>query len=148
HTPTWVDPISVTAQGKRIHAIPPNSQGIALLMQLGMAGNFPLAGMGHNSAEYLHSAIELKKIAFADRDRWVADPEFAPSRAPQLLDPGYLQGRAALVGDRAAERVDSGFGPPLAASEPGDGLGDTVYLMAIDSVGNAVSWIQSLFGAF
>ncbi len=148
HTPTWVDPISVTAQGKRIHAIPPNSQGVALLMQLGMAEHLPLAGMGHNSAEYLHSAVELKKIAFADRDRWVADSEFAPSRAPQLLDPGYLQGRSALVGEGATESVESGFGPPIATAEPGDGLGDTVYLMAVDSEGNAVSWIQSLFGAF
>ena len=148
HTATWVDPIAVEVQGRRVHAIPPNSQGIALLMQLAMAEHLPLAAMGHNSADYLHTAIELKKIAFADRDRWVADSEFEPSRAGQLLDDGYLRGRAELVEERAAQAVEPGFGQRTAAEAPGDGFGDTVYLMAVDADGNAVSWIQSLFGAF
>ncbi|MEX0744325.1 MAG: gamma-glutamyltransferase [Phycisphaeraceae bacterium] len=148
HTPTWVNPLSVEYAGKRIHSIPPNSQGIALLMQMAMAPHFELEEMGHNSADYLHSIVEMKKVAFADRDRWVADPEFSPSRAADMLDPTYMRSRAALVGPRAAESVEPGLGGVSTTFTPGDGAGDTVYLMAVDQYGNAVSWIQSLFGTF
>lgn len=147
HSAEWMDPISIGYEGKRVFALPPNSQGIAQLQQMAMAGHFPLQSMGHNSAEYLHTLIEIKKLAFADRDRWVADPAFSPAPLDRLLDPGYLESRARLVGDRAATEVAPGFGE-TAVTAVGDGESDTVYLTTVDRWGNAVSWIQSLYSSF
>jgi gamma-glutamyltranspeptidase/glutathione hydrolase len=107
--------------------------------------------MGHNSADYLHTLIEIKKLAFADRDRWIADPRMADVPVQQLLNPAYLAQRAALVdATHAASGVPSGIGSPLEAGGVDEGAdnGDTVYLMVVDADGNAVSWIQSLFAGF
>ena len=148
HTVEWVDPIVMElAGGRRVHAMPPNSQGLVQLQQLALAEAFPLGTLGHNSAEYLHTLIETKRLAFADRDRWVADPRLAQVPVDALLNREYLRTRAARVGASAAETVTHGFGEPL-ASEPASGDGDTVYLMVVDREGNAVSWIQSLFSSF
>lgn len=146
HRAEWVDPISIEYAGQTVYAMPPNSQGAALLEQMALASHLPLERMDPGSGEYLHHMIELKKLAFADRDRWIADPEFSPSRVDELLDPEYVSARAALIGAEAAESVPPGFGEM--APPPNEGLGDTVFLMAVDAEGNAVSWIQSLFGTF
>jgi gamma-glutamyltranspeptidase/glutathione hydrolase len=127
--------------------MPPNSQGLVQLQQLAMADAFDLASLGHNSADYLHTLIETKRLAFADRDRWVADPRLAQVPVDALLDRDYLRQRAALVRDTSATTVTHGFGETLTA-EPASGDGDTVYLMVVDANGNAVSWIQSLFSSF
>lgn len=147
HAPEWVEPPHIEFQGRRVYTAPPNSQGSILLQQLGLASEFPLAGMGHNCAEYLHTLVEIKKVAFADRDRWFADPTFAPVPLDRLLAPDYLRERARLVGRNAASDVAPGFGDRIATTV-GSGDGDTVYLMAVDQWGNAVSWIQSLFASF
>ncbi|MGH7504585.1 MAG: gamma-glutamyltransferase family protein, partial [Longimicrobiales bacterium] len=148
HQPEWVEPLRMAlAGGRHVHAIPPNSQGFVALQQLAMTESFDLAAMQHNSAHYLHTLIEIKKLAFADRDRWNADPAFAPPPLDQLLDRNYLRARAGLVGDAAADDVAPGIGSPD-RTEQASGDGDTVYLMAVDSDGNAVSWIQSLFSTF
>lgn len=148
HEPNWVEPAAVSlGGGQRVHAIPPNSQGFVALQQLAMLESFDLASMQHNSADYLHTLIEVKKLAFADRDRWNADPTFAAPPLERLLDREYLRARAALVGEQAADSVASGFGERV-RTEQAAGDGDTVYLMAVDADGNAVSWIQSLFSTF
>ncbi len=148
HKVEWVEPISMEyAEGRRVYAMPPNSQGLVQLQQLALAESFDLAALKHNSAEYLHALIETKRLAFSDRDRWVADPRMAEVPMDGLLSRDYLRTRAALVGDAAAESVTHGFGDSL-ASEPANGDGDTVYLMVVDKDGNAVSWIQSLFSSF
>jgi gamma-glutamyltranspeptidase/glutathione hydrolase len=147
HTADWVEPISVEYRDRRVFALPPNTQGLAQLQQMAMAERFPLREMGHNTADYLHTLIEVKKLAFADRDRWVADPAVAPAPLERLLDPAYLRARAELVGERAAEEVEPGLGEESVAAV-GDGESDTVYLMVVDRWGNAVSWIQSLFHTF
>ena len=106
---------------------------------------------GQNTADYLHTLIELKKLAFADRDRWVADPEMAPVPVPQLLDSDYLRQRALAVDMAvAAVEVAPGFGEVAAAAPNGSrsDAGDTVYITAVDQWGNAVSWIQSNFAGF
>jgi gamma-glutamyltranspeptidase/glutathione hydrolase len=116
-----------------------------------MAAEHDLATMGHNTADYLHTLIELKKLAFADRDRWVADPEFADLPIDELLDAEYLRKRAAKIGADAAEDVAPGIdGRVSTDAQQGDAddSGDTVYITAVDQWGNAVSWIQSLFGTF
>lgn len=147
HTGEWVPPISAEYLGKRVFALPPNTQGLTQLQQMVMASRFPLREMGLNSADYLHTLVELKKIAFADRERWIADEAFAPAPLDRLLDPAYLSQRARMVGPTAAERVEPGLGEG-AVAPVGNGEGDTVYLMAVDRDGNAVSWIQSLFASF
>jgi gamma-glutamyltranspeptidase/glutathione hydrolase len=147
HTPEWTEPPSIEYQGRRVYTAPPNSQGAILLQQLGIAREFPLDQLGHNSAEYLHTLVEIKKLAFADRDRWFADPAVAPAPLDRLLAPAYLRERARLVGTTAAPDAAPGFGDAITATVAA-GDGDTVYLMAVDQWGNAVSWIQSLFASF
>ena len=151
HKTTWTDPLEGSYVDHRILVMPPNTQGIAQLEMMAMAAEYDLASMGHNSAEYLHTLVELKKLAFADRDRWVADPEHADIPIDELLDPDYLRDRATMVGASAADGVLSGIqGPVVTAESHGDAddAGDTVYLTAVDQWGNGVSWIQSLFGGF
>ncbi len=162
HRSTWVEPLQSDYEGHTMLALPPNTQGIAQLQLFGMARSFDLQTMGHNTAPYLHTLIELKKLAFADRDRWAADPDFTDLPLDMLLAADYLAGRAALVdpgaaaasrqpgqaespmGDRTGQSaVSSGRGPG-----DRDDTGDTVYLTAVDRWGNAVSWIQSLFAGF
>jgi gamma-glutamyltranspeptidase/glutathione hydrolase len=150
HASTFPEPISVDYLGHTFWAMPPNTQGVTQLQQMEMAKAFALTEMGHNTSGYLHTLIELKKLAFADRDRWVADPLRAEVPVDRLLDAEYLRERASLVGD-AAGSYGPGFGPPLPSDTPieeGEDAGDTVYLTVVDAEGNAVSWIQSLFAGF
>jgi gamma-glutamyltranspeptidase/glutathione hydrolase len=152
HTTTWVDPISASYLGHVFLALPPNTQGMAQLTQMRIAEHFDLAAMGQNSADYLHTLIEVKKLAFADRDVWAVDPEFTDIPLDRLMADEYLRGRASLVDPAvAATNVEPGIGPPNAVATGAgnaDGSGDTVYLTAVDGQGNAVSWIQSLFAGF
>jgi gamma-glutamyltranspeptidase/glutathione hydrolase len=152
HASSWVEPLSAEYLGHRFLVLPPNTQGLTQLQQMEMAKSFDLEGMGHNSAAYLHALIEIKKLAFADRDRWIADPEAADVPVDRLLDGAYLGERARRVSpERAARDVAPGFGRPAATSGGVDGRddgGDTVYLTVVDAQGNAVSWIQSLFAGF
>ncbi len=147
HKVEWTQPLCIDYHKKRVCTMPPNSQGFALLQQLRMSEHFDLTAMGHNSADYLHTLVELKKLAFADRDRWLADPAFSSVPVDRLLAADYLESRASLVSDSAAADVKPGFTDNM-ASEPAPGDGDTVFLMAIDRWGNAVTWVQSLFASF
>ena len=151
HETTWMSPLEGTYLDHRILVLPPNTQGIAQLALMEMAAEHDLTAMGHNTADYLHTLIELKKLAFADRDRWVADPEFADIPVEKLLDADYLQRRAVNFGANAAEDVLPGIDGPVATNVRqggADDSGDTVYITAVDQWGNAVSWIQSLFASF
>ncbi len=150
HSSTWVEPLRGAYLDHTILVMPPNTQGPAQLALMEMAKAHTLAEMGHNSPEYLHTLIELKKLAFADRDRWVADPEMADVPIAQLLDADYLRDRAGTVDpNSAAESRAPGFGDVLGHDTEGmDDTGDTVYLTAVDQWGNAVSWIQSNFAGF
>lgn len=152
HQTTWPDPLEGEYLGHRILVLPPNTQGIAQLQQMEMVKAFDLEGHGHNTADYLHTLIEVKKLAFADRDRWVADADFEPAPLDRLLDPVYLRDRAGQVNmARAADDVVSGVeGKAVTDDDRGkrSDSGDTVYITAVDRWGNAVSWIQSLFNTF
>ena len=153
HTTTWVDPLRGDYADFTMLVLPPNTQGIAQLQLFEMAKGFDLKEMGRGSAEYLHTLIEMKKLAFADRDQWAADPEFTEIPLEDLLGPEYLAGRARKVDpSQSAETRVPGI-PADAATDGGgssdtDDSGDTVYLTAVDRWGNAVSWIQSLFAGF
>ena len=151
HETTWISPLEGTYLDHRILVLPPNTQGIAQILLMEMAAEHDLAAMGHNTADYLHTLIELKKLAFADRDRWVADPDFTDLPLDELLDADYLRNRAHEVGANAAEDVAPGIDGPVATDArqgDDDDSGDTVYITAVDQWGNAVSWIQSLFASF
>ena len=160
HTTTWVEPLRGDFEGYTMLVLPPNTQGIAQLQLFEMSRAFDMKEMGHNSAGYLHTLIEMKKLAFADRDQWAADPDFSDIPLDDLLDPGYLAGRAGQIDPNAAAAArEAGVqtGTVAARSDAAaavstlaarDDSGDTVYLTAVDQWGNAVSWIQSLFAGF
>ncbi len=139
HRSEWVRPISSRYKEYELQELPPNGQGLAALEMLNLLRGFPLRSMGHNSAEYLHLMVEAKKLAFADRDKYVADPDFARIPVDMLLSERYAaERRKHITPDRAQ--------PEYA---PGDArAGDTVYLAVVDGERNAVSFINSLFGAF
>jgi len=138
HTSTWVEPLSGSYHGYSLLVMPPNSQGIAQLMYTGMAKEYELSEMGYNSSSYLRTLLELKKLAFADRDRWVADPEQADLPLDRLLDPDRLSQRAQLVDqNRAATQVEAGLsGEDQVAVRPEGGepddVGDSVYLTVVE----------------
>jgi gamma-glutamyltranspeptidase len=139
HRSNWVAPISADYRGYRVYEFPPNSQGLAALEMLNIMDGYDLAALGHQTPEYLHVLIEAKKLAFADRDRYISDPDFVDIPLERLLSKAYAaQQRARIDPARAAAQV-----------EPGKtGEGDTIYLCAVDGEGNAVSLIQSLFFGF
>ncbi|HTS83445.1 MAG TPA: gamma-glutamyltransferase [Myxococcaceae bacterium] len=141
----WVAPISTTYRGWKVHELPPNGQGIAALMMLGVMEQFPLAEYGHGSARALHVMIEAKKQAYADLLRYVADPRFADVPVAGMLSREHAKARAKEI-DPA--RAKASVVPTAAADLQAKRAGDTVYLTAIDREGNIVSLIQSVYSAF
>ena len=143
HRSTWQEPIATTYHGLTVLAFPPNTQGLTLLQQLNLAELLDVASHGHNTAEYIHALVEAKRLAFADRDRHVADPAFARVPVERLISKGYA--RELLPRVRANRR---GADTAAVGKSPLDGSGDTVFLCVVDERGNAVSMIQSLFHSF
>ena len=135
----WVDPISTEYRGHQVLELPANTQGLVALEMLNILEEFDLAGMGHNSAEYLHRFIEAKKLAFADRDAYIADPNRSSIPVEGLISKDYAADRRRLIDpDRAAPAMPPGLPEH----------GDTVYLSVVDKERNAVSLINSLFSGF
>ncbi len=134
---SWVEPLTIPFAGYRVHELPPNGQGIATLMALGMIEALGAADGGPGDPEMMHTAIEAMKLAFADVSHYVADPASMRVAPGTLLDPAYLEGRARLIGERASCPV---FGAPRP--------GGTVYLAAADEGGRMVSYIQSNYMGF
>ncbi len=141
HTVEWQAPITADYRGYTIATAPPNSQGIALLMQANMLNHLDLAPMAVDSAELVHLMVEAKKLAFADRDTHVCDPDFHPVPVDAMLAPAAAAGQIARIDpDRATENH-----APRDFTRGGE---DTVYLTVVDAEGNAVVLIQSLYEAF
>jgi gamma-glutamyltranspeptidase/glutathione hydrolase len=141
HHSDWVDPIATTFHGYRVLALPPSSQGLAMLMQLNAAERLDLAAMGHNSAEYIHNLVQIKKAVFAERDRYVADPAFSPVPVDRLISKEHA---AQLVVSRTADATRVQLRPGSFGSAR-NWEGDTVCLITTDSAGNVVVLIESLF---
>jgi gamma-glutamyltranspeptidase/glutathione hydrolase len=138
YQPEWVQPLAQDYRGHTLHEIPPNGQGIAAQMALGMLQHFDLASLPVDGAACQHLQIEAMKLAFADVYRFVADPRHMEGPPSTLLDAQYLAKRAKLI-DPARAQV---FGP-------GYGLkGGTIYLSAADESGMMVSYIQSNYMGF
>jgi gamma-glutamyltranspeptidase/glutathione hydrolase len=138
HTNDWVAPIGIDYRGYRLMEIPPNGQGIAALMALGILENFDLARFPVDSADSLHVQIEAMKLAFADVHEYVSDPATMHVKSAQLLDKDYLKQRAALIDVKKA-------GTPVFGKLANGG---TVYLTAADESGMMVSYIQSNYAGF
>jgi len=139
HASTWVEPVSTNYRGYDVWELPPNGQGIAALQMLNLLEPFDLKAMGPLSADALHLMIEAKKLAYEDRARYYADPDFGKIPVARLISKGYAADRAPLIRpDRANERPTAG--------EPGEA--DTIYLTVVDKDRNAVSLIQSNFHGF
>jgi gamma-glutamyltranspeptidase / glutathione hydrolase len=136
----WVDPIAVEYRDAQVFELPPNTQGVALLEMLLMLDGVSPGAWGHLSAERVHQLVERKKLAFADRDAYVADPACVEVPVQRLLDPGRARERAAHIGPIAAQPRPSLVGRSVD--------GDTIYLTAADRDGTVVSLIQSLYAAF
>jgi gamma-glutamyltranspeptidase / glutathione hydrolase len=135
HRSDWVEPVGVEYKGYTLWELPPNSQGIAALQMLQILKNFDLTAMGFNSAESVHTLVEAKKLAFEDRAKFYADPDFNQAPVAALISAEYGRERAKLIGEKAAKRVDAG--------NPALYHGDTIYMTTADKDGNMVSLIQS-----
>jgi len=136
----WVEPISVSYKDYQLWELPPNGQGIAALEMLKILEPFDLKAMKHNSTEYLHHLIEAKKLAYADLEYFVGDPQFMKVTPKQLLSEQVITNRRAQINaNKAMKRADPE--PSLTTSE-------TTYLSVADNEGNMVSFINSLAGSF
>ena len=141
HRVNWVDPLKTGYRGYEICTQPPNSQGLALLLQANMLDTFDISGLKPDSAELIHLMVEAKKLAFADRNAYVCDPEFNEIPLDKLLDKELARDQAGKINpDQAAPQPE-----PRRFTTGGD---DTVYLAVVDEDGNAVSLIQSIYEAF
>src|SRR5437667_7220354 len=160
HASAWVEPVSTNYRGYDVFELPPNGQGIAALQILNILEGFDLRVMGRNSPETLHTMIEAKKIAWADRAKFYADPAFAKIQPARLLSKEYAaQGRTLIDPNHSAKKVEAGNpadgarAPPRRSAEvsargrAGSSLpiddGDTIYMCSADDEGNMVSLIQS-----
>ena len=136
--PEWVTPIARDYRGHTLHEIPPNGQGIAALIALGILEKFDLSGMAVDGVDAQHVQIEAMKLAFADVYRYVADSRTMEVTPAQMLDDAYLASRARLIDMRRAQ--DFKAGNPV--------KGGTIYLTAADENGMMVSFIQSNYMGF
>ncbi len=128
------EPIAIDYRGFTVLEAPPNSTGFVLLQELKIAENFDLKAMGLGSADLVHFMVEAKKLAFADRERWGADPRSIDAPLGELLSEDYAA--------RLAARIDRHRAAPTRSMA--DAAGDTTYFCTADGEGNAVSGIQSI----
>ena len=142
HQPEWVTPIGQNYRGYTLHQIPPNCQGIAALLALGILDQFDFGTLPVDGVEVQHLQIEAMKLAFADVYRFVAEPSAMPVTVGQMLAPAYLAARARLIDRRRAQDFTAG--------KPNDPhrRGGTIYLTAADESGMMVSFIQSNYLGF
>ncbi|MBU2702476.1 gamma-glutamyltranspeptidase/glutathione hydrolase [Sporomusaceae bacterium BoRhaA] len=138
HKANWVTPLSVDYRGYKAYNLPPNTQGMTSLSILNILNNVDLKSMGEGTADYYHVIVEATKQAFADRDKWLTDPEFVKIPTANLLSVEH--------GAELAKRINM----QQAASnvKPLDSQGDTVWIGIVDKEGNAVSLIQSIYHEF
>jgi gamma-glutamyltranspeptidase/glutathione hydrolase len=134
----WVQPISKHYRGYTVHELPPNGQGIAVLIALGILRHFDLASLAVDSVESQHLQIEAMKLAFTDLYRYIADPRAMDITPAQLLDETYLASRAQLIDPQRASACQ--FGMPA--------RGGTIYMSVADERGMMVSFIQSNYMGF
>jgi gamma-glutamyltranspeptidase/glutathione hydrolase len=135
----WIEPVSTNYHGYDVYELGAQTQGITALEMLNILEGFDLKRLDHNSAEYLHLMIEAKKLAFADRNAYIADPDKVRVPVARLISKEYAAQRRKLISRTSA----------MPNARPGlRENGDTVYLTVVDGNRNAVSFINSLFEGF
>ncbi len=139
HRSEWVDPVAANYRGFDVWQLPPSTQGIAALQMLNILEAFDMAAIDWGSPEHLHLFVEAKKLAFEDRARFYADPDFADVPVSELISKAYADVRRERLDPRHAS-LAPGRDDPRALAR-----GDTVYLTVADEAGNMVSLIQSNF---
>ncbi|MDC0008272.1 gamma-glutamyltransferase [bacterium] len=141
HTSNFIEPVSVNYRGYEVWELPPNGQGTAALQMLNILEGFDIASMGFGSPEYLHVLTEAKKLAYEDRAKFYADPEFNKIPLDALLSSEYTAKRKALIDEnKAADTYPAG--------DMEIETGNTTYLTVADKDGNMVSLIQSIYSEF
>ena len=136
HTTRVSAPLSIKYRDFQVHGNPPPTQGMILMEQLLIAGKFDKSSM--SQADWIHMQVEAKKIAFADRNSIIADPDVTPVDVESILNPTHIAARAESIDMACANNKNV---------SPAEGS-DTTYFLVADSDGNAVSWIQSVFHGF
>ncbi len=137
----WVEPLKISYRGYDVWELPPNGQGMAVLQMLNMLKTFDLKSMGHNSSQYLHTLVEIKKIVYEDRARFYADPRFSKLPIKKLLSDEYAKKRLKHFNPKRANRT-------IPYDDSILEKGDTVYMTVVDKDLNAVSLIQSNYAGF
>lgn len=135
HSSTWVEPVSTNYRGYDLWELPPNGQGIAALQILNILEPFDLKSPGFGSVEHIHQFVEAKKLAFEDRAKFYADPDFNKIPVNELISKSYAKERRKLITSQAGQAYEPG--------NPNLEHGDTIYLTVADSERNMVSLIQS-----
>jgi gamma-glutamyltranspeptidase/glutathione hydrolase len=137
HHGEWVEPVSSNYRGYDVWELPPNSQGIAALQILNILEGYDFSKIPFGSPEHVHLFVEAKKLAFADRARFYADPAFSPAPVQRLISKDYAAQRRALISpDKALKEAQPGTPKQLEQ-------GDTIYMTVADADGMMVSLIQS-----
>jgi len=134
HHSDWIEPVSTNYRGYDVWELPPNGQGIAVLQILNVLEKYDIKSMGFGSAEYVHTFVEAKKLAFEDRAKFYADPDFNKLPIKCLISKEYAEERNKLINPDRAAKI-------LPAGNPEHG--NTIYLTTADKDGNMVSLIQS-----
>jgi gamma-glutamyltranspeptidase / glutathione hydrolase len=156
------DPVSIDYHGYQIYKNASASQGPAELFALRILEGYDLKGMGHNSAEYIHTSVEATKLAMADREKYLADMDFVKIPYAGLLSKEYAAERRAMIDKNTAslafrpgtaEKFTSDATPlyrpvQITTSDFADHEGDTSYIAVIDSARNMISFTPSLHSAF
>ncbi|HSF25091.1 MAG TPA: gamma-glutamyltransferase [Blastocatellia bacterium] len=140
HRSDWVEPLATNYRGYTVYECPPNGQGLTALLTLNILEGLDIAAMNRRPDLYYHTLIEATKLAFADRNKYIADPAFAKVPVTQLLSKEYAASRRALINP---EKV-------IESPEPGEltNSSDTTYLTVVDKDRNAVSFINSVYESF
>ena len=141
HSGEWVEPISTNYRGYDVWELPPNGQGTAALQMLNILEGYNVKGMGFGSPEYLHVLTEAKKLAYEDRAKFYADPDFSKLPVDELISKAYAAERRKLINPNEAART-------YPAGDLEIETGNTTYLTVADKDGNMVSLIQSIYYEF
>jgi gamma-glutamyltranspeptidase/glutathione hydrolase len=141
HTSTWVEPVSTRYRGYDVWELPPNGQGIAVLQMLNILEGYDLKKMGTEAPDYWHLFVEAKKLAYADRAKFYADPAFGKLPTTELISKPYAEKRRELI---SMTKARTG----IPAGDPKLGMSDTIYLTVVDKDRNCCSLIQSNYFGF
>jgi len=141
HRSEWIEPVSVNYRGYDVWELPPNGQGICALQMLNILEGFDMSKIKFGSPEHIHLFVEAKKLAFEDRAKFYADPDFAKIPVKQLISKEYAARRRKLIDPTRASATFEAGNPSLED-------GDTIYMTVADEAGNMVSLIQSNFLGF